>query len=80
MIHDAIDKLKTERDIAFNLNRLDEYNTYCGVIRLIYICGTKTAYRLAGGMDKIINYVRQGHCAYTANDVKRLCNAAIRKK
>ena len=70
----------TERDIAFNLKKLDEYNTFCEVIRLMYTCGTESASSYAAVIDKIIACIKQGRYAYTAQDIKRLCNAAKRMK
>ena len=80
MINEAIDKLVASRDEAFNLKKLDEYNTYCELIRLMYRSGTQSASSYAASVDKIIAYVRQGHYAHVTKDVKKLCNAAKRMK
>ena len=76
MINEAIDKLVASRDEAFNLKKLDEYNTYCKIIRLMYRSGTQSALSYAASIDKIIAYVRQGHYAHVTKNVKKLFNAA----
>ena len=78
MINEAIDKLVASRDEAFNLKKLDEYNTYCEIIRLMYRSDTQSASSYAASIDKIIAYVRQGHYAHVTKNVKKLCNAAKR--
>ena len=80
MINEAIDKLVTNRDEAYRHKKLDEYNTYAEIIRLMYRCDTKNASGYAASIDKIIAYVKQGHYAHITKDVKRLCNLAKRMK
>ena len=78
MIYDATEKLKSYRDGAYNLNKLDESNTYAEILRLMYTCDTRSASSYAANIDKIIAYVKQGYYAHSTKDVKRLCNAAKR--
>ena len=78
MIYDAIEKLKTERDFAFSIKKLNEYNTFCEIIRLMYRCSTDNTSTYAVNIDKIISHVKQGNYAHMDKDVKRLCNKAKR--